>query len=138
MAGDFSRTRRVSEQIKRLLAVKIRDDIKDPRLGMVTIADVDVSRDFAHARVYYTVLGQGKEQAEVTTRVLNGAAGYLRRELGRELTLRMTPALHFYYDETQEHAQHLSSLIDRVNKTDSEASSDDQSSDQNPNKHDDD
>lgn len=136
MARDFSRTRRVSEQIKRLLAVMIRDEIKDPRIGLVTISDVEVSRDFAHARVYYTVLGQDKEQAESTTKVLNGAAGYLRRELGRELTLRMIPALHFFYDETQERALHISALIDRVvHKPDSE--SDDQGDDKSSDKSDD-
>ncbi|SIT66191.1 ribosome-binding factor A [Ectothiorhodosinus mongolicus] len=113
MAREFSRAQRVGDQIQRELAELIREQLKDPRVGMVTLAGVDVSRDLAHARVYFTVLG---DQSVIDSSVegLRRAAGFLRRELGRRMRLRMVPELHFHYDDTQERGARLSALIDQA------------------------
>jgi ribosome-binding factor A len=111
MPKDFPRTRRVGEQIQRELAGLIRDEIDDPRLGMVSVSAVEVSRDLAHAKVFVSTLGSG-EEAEVSVQVLQGAAGYLRHLLGQRVTLRNIPRLHFRCDRSMERGARLSSLID--------------------------
>ena len=111
MHRDYPRTRRVGEQIQRDLAQLIRSKIKDPRLGMVTISAVHVSRDLGHAKVFITVLGNTEEQ-ESSLQVLNRAAGFLRSALGREMLLRSVPQLRFVYDESIERGTRLSALID--------------------------
>ena len=113
MPREFSRTRRVGEQMQRELAVLIRDEVKDPRVGMVTVNDVEVSRDLAHAKVYITVLGDPRQQV-ATLEALAGAAGFLRRQLGQRMLLRAVPQLHFHYDESVERGSHLSQLIDQA------------------------
>jgi ribosome-binding factor A len=113
MPRDFPRTERVGDQIQRELADLIRLQVKDPRVGMVTLAGVEVSRDLAHAKVWFTVLGDAKQVAD-TTEGLQRAAGFLRRELGRRMRLRMVPHLHFQYDDTQERGARISALIDQA------------------------
>lgn len=108
----FARTDRVAEQIRRELAILIRDRVKDPRVGMVTLLDVEVSRDMAHAKVWFDAL-QAEHGAEAQES-LNHAAGFLRRELGHVLKLRVTPTLHFFYDDTQSRGNALSALIDKA------------------------
>ena len=108
----FARSERVAEQLRRDLSMLIRDRVKDPRVHMVTILDVTVSKDLSHAKVWFDVLEaeQGKEAEET----LNRAAGFLRHELGRELKLRITPGLRFFYDDTQLRGNQLSALIDKA------------------------
>ncbi|OOG22207.1 ribosome-binding factor A [Thioalkalivibrio denitrificans] len=113
MPRDFSRTERVGDQIQRELADLIRLEVKDPRVGMVTLAGVEVTRDLAHAKVWFTVLGSEQQVAD-TTEGLQRAAGFLRRELGRRMRLRAVPHLHFQYDDTQERGARLSALIDQA------------------------
>jgi ribosome-binding factor A len=108
---EYSRAERLGDQIQRELAVLIQQEIKDPRIGMVTVAAVKVSADLAHAKVYVTVLGG--EDAQGSVRILNRAAAFLRRELGRRIVARVVPELHFTYDKAQETGARLSSLIDR-------------------------
>lgn len=108
----FARTERVAGQIRRDLALLIRDRVKDPRVGMVTLLDVEVSKDFSHAKVWFDVLQADTGLA--AQEALNHAAGFLRRELGHFLKLRMTPALHFFYDDTQSRGNALSALIDKA------------------------
>jgi ribosome-binding factor A len=112
MPKEFSRTQRVAQQLQRDLADLIRNEIKDPRVGMVSIISVDVSRDLAHAKVYITSL-TADNHAEII-KVLQGAAGFLRRELGKRLMIRIIPQLHFFYDESIERGSHLSHLIDEA------------------------
>ena len=117
MAKEFSRTRRVADQIQRHLAELIQMELGDPRIGMVTVTAVEVSHEFEHARIYFTVLGKNLEDQAVvedTTEVLNHAAGFLRRELARRLKLRTTPELVFVYDKSLEQGNRLSNLIDSV------------------------
>ena len=128
MPREFSRTRRVAEQLQRELAQLIREEIKDPRVGnMVTISAAEVSRDFGHAKVYFTLLDDNQDR-EKTVEILNQAAGFLRHELGRRMMMRTIPQLHFHYDESIERGTHLSSLIDRAIASDLERSSDEQDS----------
>lgn len=118
----FARTDRVAEQIRRELAVLVRDRVKDPRVGMITLLDVEVSKDLAHAKVWFDVLQQdhGLEAQEA----LNHAAGFLRHELGHLLKLRITPTLHFLYDDTQARGNALSVLIDRAVASDRHSDAD--------------
>jgi len=116
MPQEYSRTERVSQQIIRDLSMIIRSSVKDPRIGMVTILDAVVSKDFAYAKIYFDTLDQ--EQAQNAEKALNKAAGYLRRELGRGLTLRSTPALKFIYDDTQVRGNEMSDLINRAIESD--------------------
>ncbi|HHH36606.1 MAG TPA: 30S ribosome-binding factor RbfA [Gammaproteobacteria bacterium] len=113
MPREYSRTVRVAEQLRRELALLIQQEVKDPRVGMATVSDVEVSPDLGHARVYVTVLDDG-ESAETSIAALNRAAGYLRRELGRRLVLRTIPRLRFYHDRTSVEGTRLSALIDHA------------------------
>jgi ribosome-binding factor A len=131
MAKEYSRTRRVADQIQRHMAELIQMELSDPRVGMVTITGVDVTHEFERARVHFTVLGSalGKkaalseapvenEEAKITAKVLNKAAGYLRSALARRLKLRTTPQLVFIYDSSMEHGNRLTDLIKSANHSD--------------------
>ncbi len=120
MHQDFSRTDRIGQQIQRELAVLVRDELKDPRLGMVTIQAVKVVRDLSHAKVYFTVLGQEGEQEE-STKLLKVASGFLRKMLGQRMKLRTIPQLNFVYDDSIEYGAHLSTLIEKAVKSDADA-----------------
>lgn len=113
MPRDFSRTLRVAEQIQRELADLIRLEVKDPRVGMVTLTDVEVTADYAHAKVFFTIFGDSN-QIEEAAAGLTHAAGFLRHELGRRIKLRSIPQLHFTYDESIERGIRLSQLIDQA------------------------
>ncbi|MGB5305470.1 MAG: 30S ribosome-binding factor RbfA [Gammaproteobacteria bacterium] len=114
MPKDFPRTRRVGDQIQRELAELMRDELKDPRLGMTSISAVEVSRDMSHAKVHVSVLGDAEQAAE-SVAVLNGAAGFLRHKLGKALHIRIIPRLHFYLDRSLEEGARIGALINRAN-----------------------
>lgn len=118
MTRDFNRADRVAEQIQRELAAMVRVELKDPRLGIVTLSGVDVSRDLSHAKVFFTVLNDAPEHRKQVGEILNRAAGFLRHLLGQRLRLRVTPALHFTYDESVVRGTSLSALIDSAVKSD--------------------
>jgi ribosome-binding factor A len=111
MPKDFPRTRRVSEQLQRELAELIRTEIRDPRVGMVSVSGVEVSKDLNHAKVFVSVLGEAGE-AESAVAALNHAAGFLRGELGRRMVIRVVPHLRFIHDHSLEDGARLSALID--------------------------
>lgn len=112
MPFDYSRTDRISEQIKRELAQIIRDKINDPRVGMLSILDAQVTKDLKVAKIYFDTIVEG--QAKDSEIGLNSAAGFLRRELAKNLSLRTTPELKFFYDDTEIKANALSHLIDKA------------------------
>jgi ribosome-binding factor A len=115
----FSRSDRVSEQMQRELAEILRFELKDPRIGWVTITDVEVTRDYSHAKVFYTVMtAQTQEERAASQAALTHAAGFLRNEVGKRIKLFSTPQLHFVYDESIERGVHMSSLIDKVARAD--------------------
>jgi len=110
MPREFPRTRRVGEQIQRELAALVHEEIKDPRLGMVSISGVEVSRDLAHAKVFVSVLGDAAV-ATASVQVLNNAAGFLRRKLGVRMRLRVVPRLQFHYDHSLAEGARMDALI---------------------------
>ncbi|HJQ61871.1 MAG TPA: 30S ribosome-binding factor RbfA [Burkholderiales bacterium] len=118
MPKDFPRSRRIAEQIQRELSDIIRLELKDPRVGMVTITDVEVSQDHAHAKVFFTRLGDDELEIEATSRALEHAAGFLRSQLARRVRLRTVPQLQFKYDASVERGVRLSQLIDAAVATD--------------------
>ena len=128
MPRDFPRTRRVGEQLQRELATLVRDEIDDPRLGMVSISAVEVSRDLSHAKVYFSTLGE-QQDADASLEVLQGAAGFLRRLLGQRMVMRHVPQLHFKQDHSLEQGARLSALIDSVVRTDTDQADDEDDAD---------
>jgi len=111
MPRDFPRSRRIAEQVQRELSDIIRRELKDPRVGMITLVDVEVSPDQSHARVYFTSLGDQSSIVD-TTAGLQHAAGFLRSELAHRMKLRSVPQLQFKYDESIERGMRISQLID--------------------------
>lgn len=119
MAKEYSRTQRIGDQMQRELALLIQREIKDPRLGLVTITGVEVSRDLAYAKVFVTVMDDDDGQKiGQNLGILNEAAGFLRMLLGKEMKLRTIPQLHFHYDESIRRGAELSALIERAIKED--------------------
>jgi ribosome-binding factor A len=112
--------RRVSELIRTHLTILLKRKANDPRLEMVTITDVTVTSDALRADVHFSVLGGAEAQAE-TQAGLEGAAGWLRRELGRRLRLRNTPELIFHYDPSLERGEHIASILDELRVSDEES-----------------
>ncbi len=125
MPRDFKRSERVSGQLRRELAQMIQREIKDPEVSFISISDVEVSRDLAHAKVYVTVFDVG--QAPVSIKALNRAAGFLRTRLGQELRMRNVPQLHFLHDDSVETGQRMDSLIEQAMEADQNAMQDDPS-----------
>lgn len=114
MAKEFNRADRIGDAIQRFLAQIIPQELRDPRIGLVNINDVRVSRDLAYAKVYVTFVGSDESTSLEGVEALNKAAGYLRSFLAKELTSRSVPRLQFIYDKTAIEGQELSSLIDRA------------------------
>ena len=104
---------RVADQIQRDVAVLVRE-LKDPRIGMVTINAVEVTPDYAHAKIFFSLLSGGVVECE---QALNEAAGFLRNSLFKKLQIHTVPTLHFHFDKTTERAADLSALIARANAT---------------------
>lgn len=123
----FSRSDRVAEQLRRDLADLLRFSIKDPRIAakltLVTITDVEVTVDYAHAKVFYTSMA-GTETHQEVAEGLQRSAGFLRRELGRRIRIHQIPELHFVYDTSVERGTYLSGLIDAAVESDKKLGSD--------------
>lgn len=113
MPKDFLRTLRVADQIQRELADLINHEIKDPRIRLITLTGVEVDRDYAHAKIFYTTLGS-KDDNFLVEKGLNNAKGFLRSSLSHRMKLRTIPQLKFVYDESVERGVHLSRLIDEA------------------------
>lgn len=117
MPREFSRSQRVVEQIRRELAELIRTEVKDPRVGFITLTDVEISPDYAHAKVFFTSM-TGEDGVPEILVGLRRASGFLRRELGRRVRIHTTPELHFVYDKSVEEGSRMSRLIDEVVRED--------------------
>lgn len=110
---EFSRTERVADFLKEELGSLIQLKMRDPRVGMASVTDVEVSRDLSYARVFVTVMGRNTaEEAREPIEALNRAAGYLRTQLARVNKARTTPQLRFYFDTSIGRGEHLSRLIE--------------------------
>jgi len=105
------RLRRVADQIQRELSDILRSELKDPRVGMITLTGVEVSPDFAHAKVFFTSLAEAAQRDEVRAG-LKRASGFLRTMLGARMKIHNTPELHFVYDESVESGIRLTHLIE--------------------------
>ena len=128
MAKEFSRTHRVSDFLKKELATQIQLEIRDPRVGMCSVTDVEVSRDLSYARVYITLLGRETEdEAKEGVDALNKAAGFLRSKIAKNNNARTTPKLRFYFDSSVVRGQHLSGLIEKAVADDKSRAVDDSS-----------
>lgn len=118
---EFKRTDRVGDQLQKELAVLIQREVKDPRLGMVTVSGVTVSRDLGYADVYVTLLGEDShERVKENLKVLRQAGGFLRSQIARRIKLRHVPELRFHYDESVVRGHRLSSLIEQAVSSDRE------------------
>ncbi|MDQ6419212.1 30S ribosome-binding factor RbfA [Paenibacillus sp. LHD-117] len=109
------RVGRVSEQIKKELSQIIQMELKDPRIGFITVTGVETTSDLSQARIYLSVLGSD-EQKEATLKALASATGFLRSELGKRMKLRHTPELLFKFDSSIEYGSRIESLLDEINK----------------------
>ena len=116
MPREFNRSERVAGQIRRELAQLIQQDLKDPEVGFISLSDVEVTRDLAHAKVFVTVFES--DQAATALQALQRAAGYLRHRLSQEMRLRSVPELHFHHDASVETGQKMDRLIDAAIATD--------------------
>ncbi|MFQ1997432.1 30S ribosome-binding factor RbfA [Aeromonas sp. 601027] len=120
MAREFSRTRRVGQQIQREIALILQREVKDPRIGMVTVSDVEVSRDLNYAKIYVTFLQleNDAERIQEGLKALTEAAGYIRSLLGSAMRLRVVPELRFFYDQTLVEGMRLSNLVTKTVRED--------------------
>ena len=122
MAKEFSRSQRVAEQIRRELADLLQFEVKDPRVGRITVTEVEVSGDMAHAKVYYSAPPE-EHNAELQ-KGLEKSVGFLRGQLAKRMMLRTVPQLHFLYDASIDRGMRLSRLIDEALSPDQRPSED--------------
>ena len=106
---------RVADQIQRDLSEIIAFELKDPRVRMITITEVQVTPDYAHAKVFFTMLNDDKQAVKNTVEGLTVASGYIRGQLGKRLTIHTLPQIHFVHDTSISRGMELSSLIDKAN-----------------------
>lgn len=117
MAKEFSRARRVAQQLQREIALILQREVKDPRIGMVTVSDVELSGDLQHARVYVTFMNYGAQDQDEAERIAHGlkglteASGYIRLLIGKAMQLRVVPELRFAYDKTLVEGMRISNLV---------------------------
>ena len=117
--NENPRARKVADTVRQLTVQALRDEVKDPRLGFVTITDVRVTGDLQHATIFYTVLGTEQEITD-TGVALESAKGVVRRELGRGLSLRLTPSIEFQLDGLPENASSIEHLLDEARQRDAQ------------------
>jgi ribosome-binding factor A len=118
MAKEFGRADRVSQQIQREIAVILQREIKDPRVGMATVSDVELTRDLQHAKVFVTFFLNEEDNVEAGIKVLNDASGYIRILLGKAMKLRVVPEIRFVYDKTLVEGMRISNLITNTVRND--------------------
>ena len=128
MAKEFSRARRVAQQLQREVAMILQREVKDPRIGMVTVSDVEVSGDLQHAKVFVTFLNYAEQDTEQSDaqrietglKGLTEASGYIRILLGKAMQLRVVPELRFAYDKTLVEGMRISNLVSNTIRDDEE------------------
>lgn len=120
--ADPARARKLADRIKVIVAKRLEKGIRDPRLGFVTITDVQMTGDLQHASIFYTVYGTDEERADSAI-ALKSATGMLRSEVGRNITARLTPTLEFIADAIPENAHLIEGLLAEARTRDSEVSS---------------
>ncbi|GHW40044.1 ribosome-binding factor A [Vibrio cholerae] len=118
MPKEFSRTQRVAQQLQKELAMILQREVRDSRLGMVTISDVEVSRDLAYAKVFVTFLCIGEQTPESCLAALREHEVQIRMMLGKQIRLRLTPEIRFHYDNTLVEGMRMSNLVTEVINSD--------------------
>jgi ribosome-binding factor A len=122
MAREYNRTDRIADHLRRELATLIQQGMRDPRLAMVSVTDVEVSKDLAHARVFYTTMdADSTEAAAEVTEALNRAAGFMRSQLSRDSSLRTVPQLRFRFDNSVGRGREMEELIEKAVSADRKA-----------------
>lgn len=117
MAKEFSRTRRIAQQLQQELAVVLQRDMKDPRIGFVTVNDVDVSRDLSYAKVFVTFFEEDKDGARKANALI-AAAPYIRTLVAGRMKLRVMPEIRFVYDSSLVEGMRMSNLVSQVINSD--------------------
>lgn len=118
MAREFGRIARVASQLQKELAVVLQQNIKDPRLGFVTVNDIEVTRDLAVAKVYISVLNADAQGKAKNIQHLNNAAQYIRNEVGKRMRLRSVPELRFIYDDSFDTGIRVAELLNQQSDKD--------------------
>lgn len=111
MKGGGRRPDQIAEVIRQVVAATLLSEMRDPRIGFVTVTGVEVTRDLAHATLRVSIMGEAAER-EASLAGLRGAAGFLRGKVGQALTSRIVPELHFELDRGQEHAARINQILD--------------------------
>lgn len=119
MQKEFGRDSRLAQQIQQEMALILQREIKDPRLHrMITVSDVDVSKDLSHAKVYVTFLGLDSDKVELNLTILNDASGYIRSLIAKRIQTRIVPTVRFYFDKSLDEGIRMANLVESVRKTD--------------------
>lgn len=111
MAREFGRNTRIASQMQKELALLLQREMKDPRLGFVTVNEVEVTKDLAVAKVYVTVMNADSDKIVRNLEILNDAAAHLRREVGKRIRMRSVPELRFYYDEALDAGMRMDAIL---------------------------
>lgn len=127
MPKEFSRSERMAEQIRRDLSELVREEIKDPRIGLISFTAVNLSRDLGSAQIYFTVLNEGS--VNDTLQALNHAAGFLRSKIASRINARTVPALKFVHDDSVLRGSSMEQLIEKAVQSDKKNRPDDEGSD---------
>jgi ribosome-binding factor A len=127
MAKEYNRTDRVADYLRKEIAGLIQFEMRDPRVAMVSLTDVQVSRDLGYAKVFFTVLGKDTEEdAKDTLEALNRAAGFMRTQLSKDSNMRMVPQLRFMFDTSVGRGRYMEDLIERAVAAERPADDDDE------------
>lgn len=119
MSREFKRSDRVAQELKKEVAIILQREVKDPRIGMVTVSDVEVSRDLAYAKIFVTFLFDSDQAAiEQGMEGLEKASPYIRSLVGKVMRLRIVPELRFIYDESLVEGMRMSNLVSNVIRQD--------------------
>ena len=110
---EYQRSDRIGDLLVEIISDLLRREARDPRLGSLTITTAKVTKDLRHAKVYFRLLGAAVDRKEVLTG-LKSATGFLRTKIAKQLKLRFVPTLEFFYDETEDVAQHIENLLKQV------------------------
>ncbi|MBR9726471.1 30S ribosome-binding factor RbfA [Shewanella intestini] len=124
MAKEFSRTRRIAQQLQQELAMVLQRDIKDPRVGFVTVNDVEVSRDLSYAKVFVTFFEEDEALVQEKIDALTVAAPYVRTLIAGRMKLRVMPELRFVYDASLVEGMKMSNLVSQVISNDKQKQQD--------------
>ncbi len=114
MAREFARTDRVGQEIQKEVAMIIQREVKDPRLGMVTVSAVEITRDLAYAKIFVTFFTLEGQNVDKSIEILNEAAGFIRTLLAKRIKARIMPELRFIYDQSMVEGVRMTTLVDKA------------------------